>query len=177
MTGCSSNTPPPPIQVGLSSTSASVQAGIGTQNFTATVQNDAQNKGVTWALTQSGASCAPACGTFPATSSLSGIAITYAAPFNQPNSNSVTLTATSVSDPTKSVPAAITVTPAVSVSVSPTPINIQFNAIQFFTAAVQNDGANAGVTWALTQSNAPCSPACGTLSVSAIPSATPIQHP
>ncbi len=170
------STPAPPIQVSLSLTSASVQAGIGMQNFTGTVQNDAQNKGVTWALTQSGASCAPACGTLSANSSLSGIAITYAAPFNQPNSNSVTLTATSVSDPTKSVPAAITVTPAVSVSVSPTPINIQFNAIQFFTAAVQNDGANAGVTWALTQSNAPCSPACGTLSVSASPSGTPIKY-
>jgi len=183
LTGCAGGSsappappPPLPVSVSLSSATASVQAGIGTQQFTATVQNDSQNKGINWTLTQSGANCSPGCGTLSATSSPSGTPITYTAPSNQPNPSDVMLTAISIADSTKSQVATITVTPSVAVSVSPTPISVQFNAIQFFTAAVQNDGANAGVTWALTQSNAPCSPACGTLSVSASPSGTPIKY-
>jgi hypothetical protein len=157
----------------LSSTAASVQAGIGTQNFTATVQNDSQNKGVTWML--SGTGCGGAtCGSLSANSSLSGVPVTYKAPLNQPNPSGVTLTATSVSDTTKSMPATITVTPAVSVVVSPTPINVQFNAIQFFTAAVQNDAANAGVQWTLSGSG--CSGStCGTLSTNASASGVAIK--
>jgi chitodextrinase len=168
------STPAPPILVSLSLTSASVQAGIGTQKFTATVQNDSQNKGVTWTLSGTGCS-GGTCGSLSANSSGSGAAITYTAPFNQPNPSGVTLTATSVSDTTKSMPAAITVTPAVVVSVSPTPINVQFNAIQFFTATVQNDAANAGVKWTLSGSG--CSGAsCGTLSASASLSGAPIKY-
>jgi len=132
MTGCSSNNPPPPIQVGLSSNAASVQAGIGTQSFTAKVQNDSQNKGVTWAL--SGAGCTgAACGSLSATSSASGTPITYTAPSSPPNPTGVTLTATSTADTTKSKAATITVTAPVAVTVAPTPVNVQFNAIQFFT--------------------------------------------
>lgn len=168
-------TPAPPIQVSLSLNSASVQAGIGWQKFAAIVLNDSQNNGVSWTLTQSGANCVPGCGTLSANSSLSGIAITYTAPFNQPNPSNVTLTATSVTDTTKSMPAAITVTPAVSVSVSPTPVPVQFNAIQFFTATVQNDAANAGVTWTLSGNG--CSGAtCGTLSAASSASGAPIRY-
>jgi len=61
-TGCAGGSsappaPPPPLPVSfsLSSKTASVQAGIGTQKFTATVQNDPQSKGINWTLTQSGA--------------------------------------------------------------------------------------------------------------------------
>jgi len=175
MTGCSSNTPPPPIQVGLSSTAASVQAGIGTQSFTATVQNDSQNKGVTWAL--SGAGCTgAACGSLSATSSASGTPITYTAPSSQPNPTGVTLTATSAADTTKSKVATITVTAPVAVTVAPTPVNVQFNAIQFFTATVQNDTANKGVQWTLTQSGSSCSPGCGMLSTNASASGAPIKY-
>jgi hypothetical protein len=170
------STPPPPIQVSLSLTSASVQAGIGWQKFAAMVQNDAQNNGVTWTLTQSGANCVPGCGTLSANSSLSGVAITYTAPFAQPSPSGVTLTATSVSDTTKSMPAAITVTPPVAVVVAPTTINVQFNSIQGFTATVTNDAQNNGVTWTLTQAGTNCSPACGTLSAASSPSGTPVNY-
>jgi hypothetical protein len=169
------STPAPPIQVTLSSTAASVQAGIGTQTFTATVQNDLQSKGVTWTLTQSGTNCSPTCGTVLPTSSASGAPVTYTAPSNQPSSSGVTLTATSVSDISKFQVAAITVTPAVSVSVSPTPISVQFNAIQFFTATVLNDVPNKGVNWALSGTG--CSGiACGTLSAISSPSGVPIKY-
>jgi hypothetical protein len=178
LTGCnnSSSPPPPPIQVTLSLMAASVQAGIGTQKFTATVQNDSQNKGVNWTLTQAGANCSPACGTISSNTSLSGVSITYTAPSNQPNPAGVALTATSVADTSKFQAAAITVTPPVSVVVSPTPINVQFNAIQFFTATVQNDAANGGVQWTLSQSGSNCSPACGTVSASTSLSGSPIKY-
>lgn len=176
ITGCNKSTPPPPISIALSSTSASVQAGIGTQSFTATVQNDSQNKGVSWSFTGAGCSGAT-CGSLSATSSASGIPITYTAPANQPNPSGVTLTATSVADTSKSQAAAITVTPPVSVAVSPpTPINIQFNSIQGFTATVTNDSKNQGVTWTLTQSGSNCSPGCGTLSAASSASGTPINY-
>ena len=171
------STPAPPIQVTLSSMSASVQAGIGAQPFSATVQNDSQNKGVNWTLTQSSANCSPACGTLSANSSASGTPITYLAPFSQPAPSGLSLTATAVSDSSKFQSATITVTPPVSVGVSPvTPINVQFNAIQFFTASVLNDAANQGVSWTLTQSGANCSPACGTISAITSASGAPIKY-
>src|SRR6202040_2917124 len=78
------------------------------QAFTATVQNDSQNKGVTWTLT--GTSCAGvACGTLSSTLSASGAPITYTAPANAPNPATVTLTATSVADSTVSASAVITI--------------------------------------------------------------------
>ena len=168
--------PPLPVSVSLSSTTASVQAGIGTQKFTATVQNDPQSKGINWTLTQSGANCSPGCGTLSATSSASGTPITYTAPSNQPNPSDVMLTAISVADSTKSQVATITVTPSVVVSVSPTPINVQFNAIQDFTATVQNDSQSKGTNWTLTQSGANCSPGCGTLSATFSASGMPIRY-
>jgi hypothetical protein len=174
--GCNkSSAPPPPIMVALSSTSASVQAEIGTQSFTATVQNDSQNKGVGWSL--SGAGCSGAtCGALSANTSASGTPITYTAPANQPNPSGVTLTATSVSDTSKSQAAAITVTPPVAVTIAPTPISVQFNSVQGFTASVTNDSKNQGVTWTLTQSGTNCSPGCGTLSATSSASGTPVNY-
>src|SRR5256885_12004128 len=86
------------------------------------------------------------------------------------------LTAISVADSTKSQVATITVTPSVVVSVSPTPINVQFNAIQDFTATVQNDSQSKGANWTLTQSGANCSPGCGTLSATISASGVPIRY-
>src|SRR5882724_13696111 len=53
-----SQPPPTPTSVTISPTSASVPAGTGTKNFTATVMNDYLSRGVTWAL--SGAGCSVA---------------------------------------------------------------------------------------------------------------------
>src|SRR5207245_3248072 len=99
---------PSPISVSVAPPTASVAANA-TQPFTATVQNDSQNKGVSWALSGTGCSGA-ACGTLSATSSASGVAITYTAPGSVPNPATVTLTATSVTDGTKSAAATITIT-------------------------------------------------------------------
>src|SRR4029077_12297865 len=134
-----------------------------TQSFTATVTNDSQNKGVTWALSGAGCSGA-ACGTLSATSSASGVAITYTAPASAPNPATVTLTATSAADSSKSTAAAITISasaPGIAVAVAPTTASVQAgDGTQNFTATVQNDSQNKGVTWAL--SGAGCSGAtCG----------------
>src|SRR5438552_2860611 len=121
--GCGSGTsappppPPPPVSVSVSPTSASIQVNA-TQQFTATLQNDPSNKGVTWALMQEGASCSAECGTLSATSSASGTPITYTAPAAVPTNPSVSLTATSATDRTKSASATVTVTSPQSISVS-----------------------------------------------------------
>jgi hypothetical protein len=166
--GGSTNSNPAPISVAVSVTlspaTASVQAGQN-QAFTASVANDSANKGVTWAL--SGASCSSAtCGTLSATSSASGVAITYTAPASVPNPASVTLTATSVADGTKMSAAVITITAApvsaIGVTLSPATASVQAGQAQAFTASVANDSANKGVSWTL--SGAGCTgAACGTI--------------
>jgi hypothetical protein len=70
---------PSHISVSVSPTSASVQAGGGTRSFTATVRNDRNNRGVRWSLSGTGCS-GSACGTLSATSSASGVPVTYTAP-------------------------------------------------------------------------------------------------
>jgi hypothetical protein len=175
----SANPAPPAVSVAVSPTAATVQAGSGTQSFNATVQNDSQNKGVSWAL--SGAGCSSAtCGALSAASSASGVAITYTAPASVPNPASVTLTATSVADGTKSAAAAITVSAAppspLAVTVSPTTATVQAGVgTQSFSATVQNDAQNKGVTWAL--SGAGCSGAtCGALSAASSASGVAITY-
>jgi hypothetical protein len=151
------------ITVSVSPASASVQANVGTQEFTATVRKDTRNRGVTWVL--SGAGCTgSACGTLSVSSSGSGVVITYHAPSTVPNPANVTLTATSVSNTAKKATATITVTAPVSVSISPTSASVNVSATNPFAATVTNDPANHGVTWALTQSGAACASLCGTLS-------------
>jgi hypothetical protein len=170
---------PSAVSVGVSPTAATVQAGGGTQSFSATVQNDAQNKGVTWALSGTGCS-GTACGTLSAASSASGGAIAYTPPASVPNPASVTLTATSVTDGAKSAAAAITVSAAppspLAVTVSPTTATVQAGVgTQSFSATVQNDAQNKGVTWAL--SGAGCSGAtCGALSAASSASGVAITY-
>ena len=138
------SSPPPPISVSVSPTTANVPAGAGTQNFTATVANDAQSKGVTWSL--SGAGCSgTACGSF---TNVTATAATYNAPAAVPNPSTVTVTATSVADNTQAATATVTITPGtLSVTVSPKRGSITTSQTQQFTATVFNDPNNAGVTW------------------------------
>src|SRR5256885_8410630 len=142
------------ITVSVSPTSASVQAGTGKQQFTATVRRDWRNRGVRWTL--AGAGCSgSACGTLSATSSASGVPITYTAPATVPANPTVTLTATSVSNTTRSASATITVTSTspVSVTISPTSASLKVSTARQFTATMANDYADQGVTWSLTQSD------------------------
>ena len=152
-----------PISVSVSPGSANAVVSTNTL-FMATVLSDLANAGVTWTLTQGGASCSPACGALDLTSTASGAPVTYFAPSSVPTNPMVTLTATSMTDTTKSASATVTVVPPpISVSVSPTSVLMGVNSTQQFTATVKNDGANKGVTWAPSQNNAPCAPACGTV--------------
>src|SRR5436190_773895 len=135
------------------------------QQFTATVTNDPNNKGVSWTLTQSGTPCSPGCGTISPVNTGSGAATTYTAPSAVPTPAQVTVTATSVADTTKFAAATVTVAPPIGVSVSPASASVSVNATQQFTATVTNDPSNRGVNWTLTQGGATCSPGCGTITL------------
>jgi len=153
---------PESVVVSITPSSASVPVSQ-TAQFNVSVQNDRQNKGVTWTLTQSGISCNAACGMV----STGATTATYHAPANVPQGSAVVLTATSLADSTKSGSAQITVSAqapsAISVSLVPISASVPLSQTQPFTAAVQNDSQNEGVTWALTQSGAACAPACGSI--------------
>jgi len=151
------------ISVSVSPTSASVQAGGGTQSFTATVHHDRKTQGVRWTLSGSGCT-GSACGSLSATTSASGTPITYSAPASVPNPATVTLTATSISDTTKKASAKITVTPPTSVAISPTSASLNPSAVQQFSATAANDPSSLGVSWTLNQLGSSCAPTCGTLS-------------
>jgi len=151
------------ISVTVSPSTASVQAGGGFQQFTATVRNDRHNRGVRWTL--SGVACSGSpCGTLSATTSASRTPITYTAPPNVPNPSTVTLTATSVSNTARSASATITVTgssAARSVTISPKRGGLTITQSLPVTATVQNDAGAAGVTW--SASGPACSgTTCGT---------------
>jgi len=151
------------ISVTVSPATASVQAGGGSQQFTATVRNDWRNRGVRWTL--SGAGCSGStCGTLSATTSASRTPITYTAPPSVPNPATVNLTATSVSNTAKRASATITVTgssAARSVTISPKRGGVTITQTLPVTATVQNDAGAAGVTW--SASGAACSgTTCGT---------------
>src|SRR5205814_7831010 len=89
----------PPIEVSVSPATANVTV-TASQLFTATVANDASNKGVSWTLTQGGAVCSPGCGTIAPATTASGAATTYTAPSAVPTKAHVTVTAISVADTT-----------------------------------------------------------------------------
>ena len=161
-----SGAPPPPISVSVSPNTASVGAGSGSQNFTATIQNDFQNRGVTWSL--SGAGCSGStCGSL---TNVTTTSVTYNGPASVPSPATVTLTATSVSDTTKTGAATITVIPGtISVTVSPKRAAITMSPLQTvqFAATVTNDPTNSGVTWSVDGNNGG-SAASGTVSTAGL---------
>ena len=161
----------PGIAVSVTPNTATVQAGA-TAQFTATVTNDSSNKGVTWTV-----SClSTPCGTVLPSTTASGVATTYTAPATPPASNlTVTITAISVAN-TSALTSAVVSVPAITVSAAPGGALLPVNIAQPFTATVNNDQANTGVTWTLTQSGTACSPACGTISSTRSASGTPITY-
>jgi hypothetical protein len=89
-----------PIAVNITNKIGSVQAGGTAAIFTANVQNDSTNAGVTWTLTANNASCSPICGTL---SNSTLTSVTYTPPATEPTgaNTNPTITATSVTDGTK----------------------------------------------------------------------------
>jgi hypothetical protein len=154
--GCGSTTAP--TTASESSRVVSVTMGASpdqlgaseTYTFTATV-NNATDSTVTWAVS----GCTAACGTISA----AGV---YTAPPFVESATSVTITATSRADTTKTASVKLGLRP-VSVSLTPsTPSNVMLGATRSFTATLDHDPQNAGVTWTL--SGAGCSgDGCGTL--------------
>jgi predicted dienelactone hydrolase len=117
------------------------------QKFTATIGYDIANKGVTWALTQNGTPCSPACGTVNPASTASGSPTTYSAPAVLPANRTVTLTAASATEPTSSVAASVTLSNA---SVSLVPADMTFEGcmpracpVAPQVAVLTNTGASA----------------------------------
>jgi len=96
-------TPPLPVAVAVSPTSATVQAGRE-QQFIATVSPIGANQAVTWSV--SGSSCTgTSCGMIDTTGK-------YTAPATVPNPPTVLVTATPVADSTKADTATVTITSA-----------------------------------------------------------------
>src|SRR6202046_691264 len=143
------------ISVGITPSTASVQAGGGTQQFTATVSGDSSNRGETWSVARTGCT-GPACGTINS----AGL---YTAPSSVPSPAAVTVTATSVANTAKNASAVATITAAASgVAVSPNAVPVVVGRTQQFTAAVTPSNANQSVTWSLSGTG--CSGAsCGTI--------------
>jgi hypothetical protein len=93
--------PPPAIAVGVSPSSVTLESGLGTQVFTATVTNGHSDAGVTW-MVDGVAGGNATVGTITAGGS-------YLAPAAVPSPATVTVTATSLEDPSKSATAQVTI--------------------------------------------------------------------
>lgn len=140
------------IVVTVSPVSGSVQTGMSFQ-FTATVQADSANKGVTWSI-QSAAGCD--CGTIDSTGK-------YSAPKTPHYAPGLRISATSVSDPTKSATSVIFVTPAPNgVGVFPSSASVPVNGVQQFSATGTPFSSNPVVTWSVS-GNGCVAANCGTI--------------
>jgi hypothetical protein len=106
--------PPPPITIGVSPLSATVEAVNGAQLFTASVSNAHSNSGVAW-LVNGVAGGNATVGTITAGGS-------YTAPAAVPSSATVTVTAESIEDPTKSATAQVTITAPAPLPPAPAPV-------------------------------------------------------
>jgi hypothetical protein len=170
LSGCSAPNPssaPSNIQVAVTPANASVQVGQSLQ-FMAAVQNDPTNKGVIWRIGNSGDTiCTPAlCGTIDQ----SGKYTAPAAVPNNPDLAKIPVGAASIADPSKfSDWSLVTITPApapaIVVTVSPGSAAVQVGKSFQFTATVENDPANKGVSWeVLNSGDTSCTPTlCGTI--------------
>jgi pimeloyl-ACP methyl ester carboxylesterase len=142
------------IFVAIEPAGATVEAG-GSQAFTASVQQDPSQAGVTWAI-----SPASGAGSLIDVTSTSA---TYEAPSSPPPDDLyVTITATPVANDAISASAAITV-PAILVQLAPGSALMPAGATQALVATVTGDRLANGVEWTLTQGAHDCSPACGSL--------------
>lgn len=128
---------PKPISVTVNPTSASVEAGGGTQAFSATVANSLDST-VTWQVNG-----VPGGSATTGTISAGGV---YSPPATVPSPATVTVSAVSNADTTKSGSAQVTVTPPITVAVNPTSTSVAISTTQAFSAIVTNS-ANTAVTW------------------------------
>lgn len=136
--GCGAALPTMPV-VTITPLSATVQAGGGTQQFTATVTN-VSNTAVVWKVNgvlNGGA----ASGTISQT----GL---YSAPAAVPTGGTVTVEAISVANDNASAHATIQLTPPVAIALTPAAASLNALATLQFEATVTNT-TNTAVTWAV----------------------------
>ena len=156
--------------VTVNPSTASIAAATSVPNISATVGNDAGNKGVNWSV-----SCATApCGTLTSSTSASGAPITYSAPPNAPAADMpVTLTATSVSDPVASASVTITVL-AITLTITAPASTVQFgDSVPNIVATVANDPAGKGVNWSVESCGLTD---CGSVSAMSTPSGGAVTY-
>jgi hypothetical protein len=134
--------PPPAIYVSISPSAPSNIDQGQTEKFTATVENDAGGKGVTWSCSGVGLTGA-ACGTFTNTTTT---AATYNAPPAVSGNVSITVMATDVDNPAEFGSAVVEVSPPPGISTTTLPIatpNAGYNAV------LQASGGVGALTWSL----------------------------
>jgi hypothetical protein len=145
--------------VTLSPAAAQVPSNT-TQQFTATVTNDQNGAGVTWAL--SGQSCKDAdCGVL---GSVTATTVILTSPASPPSPNpAVTITATSKADSTKSGTASVTITPKITVTIQQKSSSTNAGGGPIIINATTTDPSGAGVKWTLSDSACSAGSVCGTL--------------
>ena len=147
--------PPPTSSVSVS-VSPGNQVAIDqaqTVNYTATVQNDSSNAGVTWSA--SGSACTGnACGTF---TQVTATTATYNAPPLVSNAMAVTVRATSKADGTKSASATVELHPApyIVTSALPSATPANYYPAQSYTQTLQGGGGAGTLTWSLASGTLP----------------------
>jgi serine protease len=132
--------PSAPSYVAVTPSGPSVQAGVGTQTFTAAVVNASSNA-VTWEVNG-------VAGGSSGTGTISSAGV-YTPPTGVPTTPTVTITAISTANPALSGFAGVTITAPVAVSLTPSSATVLVaTGTQGFTAAVSNS-SNSAVTWAV----------------------------
>ncbi|MFZ0960049.1 MAG: hypothetical protein WAO35_04030 [Terriglobia bacterium] len=117
---------PPAVSVSLSPVAQNIDQGQ-TVRFTATIENDASGKGVTWSCSGAGLT-GTACGTFTSTTLSTA---TYNAPPAVSGNLSITVMATDVDDPAAYGSAIVVVSPPPSITTAALPLatpNANYNA-------------------------------------------------
>jgi serine protease len=128
-----------PITVAVSPSSATVQAGLGSQSFAAALTSTS-NQAVSWQVNG-----IPGGNSTVGTVSSAGL---YTPPANLPTPSNVSVLAVSMQDTTATGFAGVTISPPVAVTVTPGSATVLAGGgTQAFQANVANAGANTGVTW------------------------------
>jgi hypothetical protein len=151
----------PPISVSITNKITTIQAATSAVTLNATVTNDQNAQGVTWAIA---ASCTSSCGSL---SNATALSVMYTPPQDPPTPPTVTITATSKADNTKSDsdPFTVTAHPIVVTITNKITTIVAGAAAVTFNATVAHDLANKGVTWTLIANSVPCTAStCGALS-------------
>ena len=128
-----------PITLAVSPSSATLQAGLGSQSFTAALTSTS-NQAVSWQVNG-----IPGGDASVGTISNAGL---YTPPVNPPPSPTVSVIAVSVQDATVTGFAGVTIAAPVMVSLAPaSAIVLAGGGTQAFSATVVNAGSNTAVTW------------------------------